>query len=92
MFQTPERSKKYTYPKTRLSYSVYGLTFLKDTTFDKLDNVQGNVGLIRGYDFSSWLPPHLKTYPVSSLNQAIKMLKGDRISYHADDLGCYAND
>lgn len=86
IFQTPERSKKFTYPQTRLSYSVYGLTFLKDTTFDKLDNVQGQVGLIRGYDFSTWLPPHLTTYRVRSVNQAIKMLKVGRISYHADDL------
>lgn len=86
VFQTPQRSKKFTYPQIRLGYSSYGLTSLKETAFAQIENVQGEVGLIRGYDFSAWLPSHLTIHPVGSLTQAIQMLKFKRIPYHAGDL------
>ncbi|EPJ45159.1 MAG: hypothetical protein OFPI_37690 [Osedax symbiont Rs2] len=85
-FQTQERVKKFTYPQSRLHFSNYGITLLKQTQFDQVDNLKGQVGLIRGYDFSAWLPAHLDIFPVGDTIQAIKMLKLKRIKYHADDI------
>jgi len=86
VFKTQKRSQKLTYPQSRLNYSSYGLTFLKQTPFDQIQNIKGNIGLIRGYDFSAWLPSHLDIYPVRNITQAIAMLKLKRLVYHADDL------
>ena len=85
-FKTHERAKKFTYPKSRLNFSSYGLTYLKGTSFDKLESVKGSVGIIRGYDFSSWLPSSLELIYLNDNFQAIKMLKTKRLEYHADDL------
>ena len=85
-FKTPERSKKFTYPKSRLHFSFYGLIYLKGTSFDRLESVKGRVGIIRGYDFSEWLPSSLDLYNLNNTFQAIKMLKLKRIEYHTDDL------
>lgn len=86
VFKTSERSKKFTYPKSRLSFSSYGLTYLKQTSFDKRENVKGRVGIITGYDFSAWLPSNLRVHTLDNNYQAIRMLKLKRLDYHADDL------
>lgn len=86
VFETPERRKKFTYPKSRLSFSSYGLIHLRQTPFDKLENVRGDVGVIRGYDFSAWLPSSLSIVPLDNNIQAIKMLNMRRLEYHADDI------
>jgi polar amino acid transport system substrate-binding protein len=86
VFHTPERDKQFTYPKSRLSFSSYGLSYLKETSLDKIENVQGTVGIIRGYDFSSWLPGNIKLEALNNNTQAIGMLKLKRIEYIADDL------
>jgi ABC-type amino acid transport substrate-binding protein len=86
VFKTPERSEKFTYSKSRLGYSSYGLIYLKGTPFNSIDDVTGGVGLIRGYDFSAWLPSKLNLVNVRNIPQAIRMLKLAHISYHADDI------
>jgi len=86
VFKTPERSMKFTYPKSRLGYSSYGLVYLKDSTFNTVEDITGQVGIIRGYDFSAWLPPKINLETVNDIPQAIKMLQRGRISFHADDL------
>lgn len=86
VFKTPERSKKFTYPKSRLGYSSYGLIYLKGTSFNSIENVTGNVGIIRGYDFSAWLPAKLNLVKLNSVPQAIQMLKRKRMKFHADDI------
>jgi len=85
-FRTSERIEKFTYPQSRLHFSNYGIILLKDTHFDKIQNLQGQVGLIRGYDFSAWLPAHLDIFRVGDTVQAINMLKLERLKYHADDI------
>ena len=85
-FRTPERIKKFTYPQSRLHFSNYGITLLKQAHFDNIQNLKGQVGLIRGYDFSAWLPSHLDIFLVGDSIQAIKLLKLKRIKYHADDI------
>jgi len=86
VYKTPERSKKFTYPKSRLNFSNYGLTYLKATSFDKLENIKGRVGIIRGYDFSAWLPSNLRVHTLNNNYQAIRMLQLKRLDYHADDI------
>jgi polar amino acid transport system substrate-binding protein len=85
-FKTPDRSRKFTYPKSRLNFSSYGLTYLKETSIDEIENVKGRVGIIRGYDFSKWLPSDLRLEELNRNSQAIEMLKLKRIKYLADDL------
>jgi polar amino acid transport system substrate-binding protein len=85
-FKTPDRSRKFTYPKSRLNFSSYGLVYLKGTSFDKIENVNDRIGIIRGYVFSEWLPSYLRLVELNNNFQAIEMLKLKRIKYHADDL------
>ena len=85
-FRTPQRIKKFTYPQSRLHFSNYGIILLKETHFDNIQNLEGQVGLIRGYDFSAWLPSHLDVFLLGDTIQAINMLKLKRIKYHADDI------
>ncbi len=84
VFRTPERVKKFRYPKTRISNEFSGIVFLKGTPFDKIQNLKGNIGKIRGYDYSAWLPSHLNISEMKYTSQAIKMLQAKRIQYHAD--------
>lgn len=86
VFKTPERQKHYLYPKSRLNVSTYGLIFLKETPFDKLENIKKDIGIIRGYDFSEWLPPQLSYQTLNSNALAIEMLKRNRIAYFVDDI------
>jgi len=86
VFRTPDRAKKFIYPKSRLSFSSYGIVHLKQTAFDKLENIESKVGIMRGYDFSAWLPSYLPVTTLSDNFQAVEMLKTKRIEYHADDL------
>ncbi|MFT7128817.1 MAG: polar amino acid transport system substrate-binding protein [Gammaproteobacteria bacterium] len=86
VFHSTERSEKFIYPISRLNFSSYGLTYLKETSLDKIENVNGKVGIVRGYDFSAWLPSNVMLEPLNSNVQAIGMLKLKRIKYHADDL------
>ena len=39
-FRTQERIKKFTYPQSRLHYSNYGITLLKQTHFDNIQNLK----------------------------------------------------
>lgn len=86
VFKTLERQKHYLYPKRPLNVSSYGLIYLKETPFDKLENVKNDVGIIRGYDFSEWLPPHISYQTLNSNALALEMLKRKRIVYFADDI------
>ena len=85
-FRTPERVKKFIYPQYRLHYSSYGIAALQGTSFDKIESLEGDVGLTRGYDFSTWLPSDLDIHLVRDTIQGIKMLKRNRFKYHADDI------
>jgi len=86
VFSTPERAMKFNYPKSRLNVSTYGLIYLKETSLEEINNVDSSVGIIRGYDFSAWLPANIKLVRLNGNTQAIGMLKLKRIQYHADDL------
>ena len=83
-FRTPERVKIFIYPKTRIDNEFSGIVFLRGTPFDKIKNLKGQIGKVRGYDYSAWLPSHLNIYEVNDTLQAIQMLRAKRISYHAD--------
>jgi len=86
VFRTPERTMKFNYPKSRLNVSTYGLSYLKETSQKEIKKGESSVGIIRGYDFSEWLPSNIKLVSLNSNTQAIGMLKLKRIQYHADDL------
>ena len=86
VFHTPERAMKFNYPKSRLNVSTYGLSYLKETSLEEIEKGESRVGIIRGYDFSAWLPSNIKLVSLNNNTQAIGMLKLKRIKYHADDL------
>ncbi|MEH6443292.1 MAG: transporter substrate-binding domain-containing protein [Oceanospirillaceae bacterium] len=86
VFKTPQRSKKFTYPQSRLHYSSYGIARLKQTSFTQIGNIKGDVGLTRGYDFSAWLPASLTIQLVENTIQGVRMLKHKRFKYYADDI------
>ncbi|MFT5691436.1 MAG: hypothetical protein ACI92E_000765 [Oceanicoccus sp.] len=81
-----ERSKEFTYSTSRLNFSSCVLVYLKEASIDEIENANGKVGIIRGYDFSAWLPSNIKLEPLNSNVQAIGILNLKRIKYHADDL------
>ena len=85
-FKTPERTKEFFYPQSRLHYSSYGIATLKQTSFNQIEGLKGHVGLTRGYDFSAWLSSDLNIHLVKDTIQGIKMLKRKRFNYHADDI------
>ena len=85
VFKTFERSKSLFYPKTRLGVNDYGLIFLKENSINKIEDVKSSVGIIRGYDFSVWLPSDLKKLYVNDTAQGLNMLKAKRIKYFVDD-------
>jgi polar amino acid transport system substrate-binding protein len=86
VFKSPERTKKFIYPKFRLNFSSYGLIYLKGTSFNGFENVKSKIGIIRGYDFSAWLPSNLYLHKLKNTGQAMKMLELKRLEYHADDI------
>jgi len=85
-FRTPERAKIFVYPKTRLDHEISGIVFLRGTPFDKIQNLKGQIGKVRGYDYSAWLPSSLNIYELNNTSQGIQMLRTKRIQYHADDI------
>jgi len=86
VFKTAERSKSLFYPKDRLGVNISGLTFLKENSINNIEDVKSPVGIIRGYDFSDWIPSEINKLSVNDTAQGIKLLKAKRIKYFADDL------
>jgi len=84
-FKTAKRMKKFTYAKSRIHFSSYGLFYLEHTKFNGLDNIKGRVGKVRGYDFSTWLPATMSFELLKDPVQGIKMLNAGRIKYYAED-------
>lgn len=84
-FKTAKREQKFSYPKSRIHFSSYGLFYLKSSVFNGLSRVEGRVGKVRGYDFSSWLPENMSFEILKNPTQGIKMLNVGRIKYYAED-------
>lgn len=85
LFKTPKRMETFQYPKSRIHFASYGLFYLKENTYTGLSKLNGRVGKIRGYDFSSWLPKEMKFEPLVSASQAIKMLNAKHIKFYAEN-------
>jgi polar amino acid transport system substrate-binding protein len=86
VFRTQQRDNKFTYPDSRIHFSSYGVVSLRSPPIDKIHDLKGSIGLIRGYDFSSWLHSQLNIKSMRNTAHAIAMLKHNRITHIADDI------
>ncbi len=84
-FKTAKREQKFSYAKSRIHFSSYGLFYLKNSVFNGLSKMEGRVGKVRGYGFSSWLPADMNFELLKDPRQGIKMLDAGRIKYYAED-------